>query len=66
MAKTFLGFTHHGQNNPRASKLTADQVREIKKMIADKVHDKEIAEKFNCSEANISRIRRGITWNHIK
>lgn len=53
-----------GDKNP-ASKLSDLNVREIKKLLAEKVPQKYLAKKFNVSIAQICNINRGHSWNHI-
>lgn len=47
------------------SVLNENQVREIKKMLKDKVYQKEIVRIFNVSQATISAISVGKNWKHI-
>ena len=44
-------------------KLTADDVQEIRQMITAGVPNKDIALLFNCGRHNISKIKRGKSWN---
>jgi hypothetical protein len=52
-----------GEANPSA-KLTAAQVVEIRKMIAEGHTNTDIANLFPVSHAMVSRIRRGRSWRH--
>jgi len=52
--------------NSRVTKLTEDDVRRIKNMIKGHVPQKEIAEQFDCSRANISAIACGKSWVDIE
>lgn len=50
-------------------KLTAIKVKQIKKIISSKKRSlkmSEIASKFNISEMQLYRIKRGENWSHIK
>lgn len=49
-----------------SSKLTEKDVIKIKEMIYRGVSNKEIAQKFNVTDKNISCIKLGKTWKHIK
>lgn len=53
-----------GQNN-NFSKLTEQQVREIKKMLQDRVRHREIAELYNVTVRTIKAIKSGQNWSHI-
>ena len=54
-----------GENNSNA-RLTDAQVAEIKWMLANGINSQaEIASKFGISQQNISRIHRGLIWNHV-
>jgi DNA invertase Pin-like site-specific DNA recombinase len=47
------------------SKLTEEQVREIKKLIIIGISNKEIAALFNVSRDTISRIKNNKTWTWV-
>lgn len=47
------------------SKLTTENVREIRLMIRDKIKTGAIAKKFGVTRATIGAIRRGKTWSHV-
>jgi predicted DNA-binding protein YlxM (UPF0122 family) len=50
-----------------ASKLTKEQVAEIKTLFATtNLNDAEIAEMFNVSRAHINQIKRGQRWNDLE
>jgi hypothetical protein len=49
-----------------ASKLTNEQVIDIKKLLLKGVQNKVIAEKYNVHNTTISDIKRGKRWNYIK
>jgi len=53
-----------GEDSPQ-SKLTADQVREIRRMKESGMGRKEIAQKFNVTAENVCRICHRLTWKHI-
>jgi hypothetical protein len=53
-----------GEEN-KWSKLTGEQVKEIKKL-KDKKHRLEVAERYNVNERTIRSIWSGINWKHIK
>lgn len=48
-----------------SQKLTIDDVRRIRRMIADGVSDTDIAIKYGVDRTNVSCIRRGKTWHHV-
>lgn len=58
------GTTARGERNHLA-KLTADDVREIRRRLAGGDLGYEIARDFNVTAANISSIRKNKTWSHI-
>lgn len=53
-------------NNCHLSKLTENQVVEIKKMISNGIGNTEIAKLFGVTHQTISCIRNNKTWKHIK
>ncbi len=53
-----------GQTKPNA-KLNADDVRQIRKLLADGVSGKKVAAKFGVHKATISDIRCGKIWRDI-
>lgn len=55
---------NHGESNGQ-SKVTTDDVIEIRALSKSGISQKELAEKFNLSRANISRIIRRERWNHV-
>lgn len=54
-----------GQTNP-SSKLTLNQVREIRAMLSEKVKQKTIAEKFNISQVAVSNIKTERRWKNFQ
>jgi hypothetical protein len=48
-----------------ASKLTEDQVRRIKRALANGRKQREIARSFNVTEATITGIKNGRVWSHV-
>lgn len=57
-------FVRRGQNN-NFSKLTEEQVKEIKYLLRDKVKQQIIADKYNVKLRTIKAIASGQNWNHI-
>jgi len=53
-----------GADKPDA-KLTAQNVIEIKKALADGARLVDLAEKYKVTKQNISNIKRGDIWKHI-
>ena len=53
-----------GSNN-NFSKLTEEQVKEIKYLLRDKVKQQTIADKYNVKLRTIKAIQSGQNWNHI-
>jgi len=48
------------------AKLTEEEVIKIKKLLLTREKQKTIAKKFNISEQNITSIKKGKSWKHIK
>lgn len=48
------------------SKLTIEQVKEIKKLLAQKISQRDIAKKFNVHDVTIHDIKYEKTWKSIK
>lgn len=57
-------INQRGVNN-NASKLTDNQVKEIKKLLKNKIVQSVIAKKFKVNQATIGYINTGKTWGHI-
>lgn len=51
-------------NGGKYSKLTVEQVKEIKTLVGSKT-DKEIAELFSCSRATINQIKNNKIWKEV-
>jgi group I intron endonuclease len=51
-------------NGGKYSKLTIEQVKEIKSLVGNKT-DKEIAELFSCSRATINQIKNNKIWKEV-
>lgn len=49
----------------RPTKLTAEQVDEIRILIGKKINDTQIGRKFNVNHSTIKAIRIGKTWNGV-
>lgn len=47
-------------------KLTADKIREIRRLRATGMTQESIAAIFNVTQENIGKILRGKTWSHVK
>lgn len=47
------------------SKLTKENVLEIRKLISNKIPQIQIAKKFNVHRDTILKIKKGITWYHL-
>jgi hypothetical protein len=54
-----------GEHHPN-SKLKADQVREIRKLRATGMYQKDLARRFGVSNATIQDLLNGNTWNHVE
>lgn len=54
-----------GSKNGQA-KLTEDQVKQIKSLLAKKISAREIAKKFNVGKTTIGFIKQGKFWTHVK
>lgn len=59
------GRSLKGERNP-VSKLENSEVIEIKKQLKQGISQRKIAKEFNVNQVTISRIKRGISWEHIK
>lgn len=59
------GLTPKGEKHHQ-SKLTRENVAEIKKLLKDGMHSqRQIAKMFNVSQCPISEIKRGIIWKDV-
>lgn len=58
------GRMRHGENH-YASKLSENDVREIKRMFAAGARTGDIAKHFSVTKAAISDIRSGRNWSHV-
>jgi hypothetical protein len=62
-------IAEYSKNNITGNKLTISQVIHVKKLLADpkrKTRLKIIAKKFDISEMQLFRIKKGENWGHIK
>jgi hypothetical protein len=50
---------------PCASKLAPDQVREIRRLLSEGWSCAKLAPHFGVTQANISRIKRGVSWRGV-
>lgn len=57
---------HAARNGLTYSKLTIDEVVEIKKLIRKNLTAPKIAERYDVCSSTIKEIRRGTTWTHVK
>lgn len=64
-AEKLLHDTHNRGERHGLAKLTEADVREIITLFGT-ISQQKIAERFNVSQTEISRINRGITWGWIK
>lgn len=62
--KRRLSAKRKGSGNPNA-KLTADDVRQIR-MLGDSMMNDELADLFDVTASNISRILRGKSWENLE
>lgn len=51
----------YGEENPR-SKLTLEQVKEIKQLLRHSLAQRTIAERYNIKHSTVGQIARGVTW----
>ena len=58
-------FKNQKGTNNYCSKLTVDDVIQIKKMLRDGIKQWLIAWTFKVNRSNIGKIKRGERWNHI-
>jgi hypothetical protein len=61
----FSGLYTKGTKRP-ASKLTENDVREIRKLSKQKLSSRKIGEMFGVGKTVILRIRNGENWKHVK
>lgn len=54
----------NGEEHPK-SKLTADEVAEIKEKLSEGATQTELAEEYGVSRPTVTHIDRGNTWNHV-
>lgn len=52
--------------NSGRAKLTPDEVREVRQMLAQGVSQMECALAFDVSQTSICRLAQGKTWTHVK
>lgn len=62
MSKTRIKLYNEGQTN---SKISIEDIYDIKKMLAFNISLKEIAEKYNVKITTISEIKAGRSWKNI-
>lgn len=60
-----IGEAKQGENHPR-SKLTEEDVIEIKRMLKEGCKQKEIMKRFNIKQPTVSAIKAGRIWSHIE
>jgi hypothetical protein len=62
--KHMHGTTQHGERNSQ-SKITADDVEEIRALREQGLKLAEIGTRFGVTESNVARIVNGDTWRHV-
>jgi SOS response regulatory protein OraA/RecX len=62
--KTRKKRQHRGENHPR-TKLTADKVRQIRKLRSQGFMHKEIAEMVESTESAVGHVLYGNSWTHV-
>lgn len=60
-----LGRMGNVGENHNMAKLTEDDVREIREMLADGHYQREVAEAFGVGDVAVSSIKTGKTWRHV-
>lgn len=55
-----------GEKNPHNTKLSAKDVKEIKKMLKDGIKQSTLADKFGISRTLIYNIKNGIRWASVE
>ncbi len=63
--KTRVLGTGRGESHGNA-KITEDDVREIRRLAADGITQREIAKRFNLTHPNVGYIVRRTAWSHVK
>jgi transcriptional regulator len=61
----FKGRANSGEKN-KDSRLSDDDVIQIKEMLAANITQVVIAKRFNVTQAQVSRINKGIAWKHLQ
>jgi hypothetical protein len=59
------GMSTKGERNPM-SKLTTDDVREIRRLRADGMLLREVGTLFGIGEAQVCRIAKRVEWSHVE
>ena len=54
----------HGESHG-CSKLTSEQVKQIKELCKSNVSSVKIAKEFNVSKTSVLRIKNSVTWKHV-
>jgi IS30 family transposase len=52
-----------GERNPM-SKLTNEDVKNIKHLLSEKLSDSDIAEQYKVCRQTVNNIKNGKVWNH--
>jgi hypothetical protein len=63
-SKTKTSTQRHSQNSP-TRKLSEENVKEIKRMLKDKIKGTTIAKQFSITPSTICDINKGRLWNHV-
>lgn len=58
-------LAHSARDLRRPAKLTAEQVRDIKRMLASGALQREAAAKYGIAQADVSHIANGHYWAHV-
>lgn len=64
--KTKMKEAQTGESNGHNTKLCIEDVKEIKKMLKDKVKQSLIADKFGVSQTLIYNIKNGVRWASVE
>lgn len=60
-----LAVHSRGESNPKA-KLTETKAAQIKRLLADEVHPRDIAAQFGVGESTVRRIKTGESWGYVQ
>lgn len=57
---------HRSARKPYAPKLTAAQVREVRRLLAEGLSYRAVAQRLGCSKDRVGAIARGASYRHVE